>query len=233
MGPNPMYRMPVVTNLVVGSAHRRRGPSRRLVAIIFAALILVTILATRGDRATTSSTPRALPAADSNDGHACVVLGHARNALGRRADAIAAYERAIAIDRDLASDPEIRATAIKMLDTRDILAAVLALELLATRVSPPARDAILAQASNGKIADVRHRALAIAERDGIADGVDRIESWSLDLDQAAGCDERRAAIEKLRASRDRRALGVLRRARAKFPCVEHDAATAIAELEAR
>lgn len=164
---------------------------------------------------------------------AYLVLGHAHLALGHRADGLAAYERAIALDRGLASDPQLRQAVIKVLDARDAVAAVVALELLASRLEPRAREQILAQASSGKLSEVRHRAFAIAVRDGFADRIDQVGSWSLDVEQAASCDERRGAVMKLRATGDRRALLLLRGLRGKFACNERDVASAIAELEAR
>jgi hypothetical protein len=172
-------------------------------------------------------------AAERANPRAYLVLGHAHLALGHRADGLAAYERAIALDRALAGDPQLKQNVIKVLDARDAVAAVVALELLASRLQPPAREQILAQASNGKLIEVRHRAFAIAVRDGFADGVDQIGSWSLDVEQATSCDERRGAVMKLRATGDRRALLLLRGLRGKFACNERDVASAIAELEAR
>ncbi len=158
--------------------------------------------------------------------------GHAALERGRRLDALAAYERAIQLSPELAGDGALRAKVASIVDTRDTVAAVVALEVLATRVRPAAHDAIVAQASNGKLAEVRHRAFAIAERDGFADRVDRTESWSLDLKQAATCDERKGIIAKLRSTADRRAVAALRHARAQYACVARDATAAIAQLEA-
>jgi hypothetical protein len=73
--------------------------------------------------------------------------------------------------------------------------------------------------------------VAIAERDGFAHEIDRVESWSLDLKQATTCEDRSAMIQKLRTS-DRRAIPALRRAR-QITCVAREAAEAIAHLEAR
>ncbi|HWU87187.1 MAG TPA: hypothetical protein VN253_07930, partial [Kofleriaceae bacterium] len=160
------------------------------------------------------------------------VRGHAALESGRRLDALAAYERAIRIAPELAGDGALRVKVASILDTRDAVAAVVALELLATGLRPAAYDEIVAQASNGKIAEVRHRAFAIADRDGFADRVDRTESWSLDLKQAASCDDRKGAIAKLRSTRDRRAISALRQARAQHACVAREAAAAIEELEA-
>ena len=176
---------------------------------------------------------RGLAAGERANPRAYLVLGHAHLALGHRADGLAAYERAIALDRGLAGDPQLRQAVIKVLDARDAVAAVVALELLASRLEPRAREQILAQASSGKLSEVRHRAFAIAVRDGFADGIDQVGSWSLDVEQAASCDERRGAVMKLRTTGDRRALLLLRGLRGKFACNERDVASAIAELEAR
>lgn len=168
---------------------------------------------------------------EASDGEAYLVLGHARMAMGRKLDALSAYERAIKLQPKLASDEEMRTHAVKLLDTRsDIAAALVALELLAGTVKPPARDVIVAAASTGKHPEVRHRAFAIAEREGIADRVDRFESWSLDLSQAASCEDRRAAVAKLGALGDRRAIPALKRVKV-HKCVAKDVAEAIAKIE--
>jgi hypothetical protein len=79
--------------------------------------------------------------------------------------------------------------------------------------------------------DPRHRAMMIAERDGVADKVDRVQSWILDLLQTSSCDERKALIAELVASADRRALAAFKRVRA-VKCVEREAADAIARFDA-
>jgi hypothetical protein len=146
-------------------------------------------------------------------------------------DALAHYEKAIAASPSLAGSAELRASIASVLSTRDAVAGVVALELLASRVAPPARDTLVAVASNGKVAEVRRRAFAIAERDGFAHEVDRVESWTLDLKQATTCDDRKAAIERLRGT-DRRAVVALRKARTEHACVEREATDAIGQLEA-
>jgi len=260
VGAVPRYRDPRRTRqivaigfalfvIIVAIATRRSGPGKGPLAPPAAATTgpaspgpagsdldrRAAELLARGDAAGASDLlDRELQAASSRDNpRAYLVLGHARIALGHRADGLAAYERAIALDRELAGDAQLKQNVIKVLDTRDAVAAVVALELLASRLQPPAREQILAQASNGKVMEVRHRAFAIAARDGFAAGIDQIESWSLDVEQATSCDERRGAVLKLRAAGDRRALIMLRRVRGKFACSDRDVASAISELEAR
>lgn len=166
----------------------------------------------------------------AGDGAAYLVLGHARFAMRRYLEALTAYERALTLEPRLASDPVLRANASKILESKDTVAAVVAIELLASRVTPPAYDVVIEYASTGKLADVRRRAFAIAEREGIADKVDRVESWSRDLQVAGTCEDRRAIIAKLASTGDRRALPALRRAKL-YRCAEKDAARAMAAIQ--
>ncbi len=165
---------------------------------------------------------------NAKDADSHLALGHARIKANRRIDAIGAYERALKLSPALATDPQLATNLAILLETKDAVAGVLALEVLAKLAR---HDAIASQASAHKLLDVRHRATAIAERDGFADKIDRITSWSLDLTQLSGCESRRAAIAKLRTT-DKRAIPALRRARS-LKCIEPDATEAIAYLEAK
>ncbi|HEY5952401.1 MAG TPA: tetratricopeptide repeat protein [Kofleriaceae bacterium] len=167
-----------------------------------------------------------------DDGQAYLVLGHARFAMKRNLEALTAYERALTLSPTLASDSVLRANATKVLDSKDSVAAVVALELLASRVSPPAHDVVIQYASTGKLADARRRAFAIAEREGIADKVDRVESWSLDLASAGTCEDRRTIIAKLASTKDKRALPALKRAKL-YKCAEKDATDAMEAIEGK
>jgi tetratricopeptide (TPR) repeat protein len=102
---------------------------------------------------------------------AFLTLGHARFAAGRRADGVAAYERALALDRDLGSDTRLRQNLLVAFDSRDVVAGIVALEV-AARISPPLTDSIAAQAANGTVPEIRQRARAIAERDGFEGSID-------------------------------------------------------------
>jgi eukaryotic-like serine/threonine-protein kinase len=158
-------------------------------------------------------------------------LGHALFASSRALEGLGAYEHAIKLTAPLAKDDTLRANVIGALGGtgKETVAAAVALEL-ATRISPPAHDEIVAAASTGKAGDVRRRAVAIAEREGLAGKIDRVESGLLDLQQATTCDDRRRAIVRLAATSDRRALVALKRARSQ-KCVEREAADAITRIE--
>jgi hypothetical protein len=151
--------------------------------------------------------------------------------MKRHLEALTAYERALTLSPKLASDTVLRANAAKVLETKDSVAAVVALEILASRVSPPAHDVVVQYASTGKLIDARRRAFAIAEREGLASKIDRVESWSLDLQAAGTCEDRRAIIAKLASTKDKRALPALKRMKL-YKCAEKDAADAIAAIEA-
>ncbi|MDQ3341213.1 MAG: protein kinase [Myxococcota bacterium] len=166
-----------------------------------------------------------------DDAETLLVLGHARIGANRRLDALAAYERAIKLDKKLAADAQLRTNLARVLDTKDAVAGVVALEV-AMRLDPPAQDLVKLQAGNGKIGDVRRRAMAIAEREKFSEGIDRVDSWSLDLAQASNCEDRLAAIVKLRRIADPRAIPALKRAKT-HRCVEREVAEAIAYLESR
>ena len=164
------------------------------------------------------------------DGEAYLVLGHARFQMKRYLESLTAYERALTLEPKLAGDTVLRANAAKVLDSKDSVAAVVALEILASRVQPPANDAVVQYASTGKLADARRRAFAIAEREGLADKIDKVESWSLDLAAAGTCEDRRAIVAKLASTKDKRALPALKKAKL-YKCAEKDATDAIEAIE--
>ena len=167
-----------------------------------------------------------LPEADQ--GSAYLALGHSRFALGRVRQALGAYERALRARPALGDDKELRANLESVLQGKDVVASIVALDLLASLI-PPAHEAIVTYASEGKLEHARHRALMIAERDGLGDKVDRVPSWLLDLQQSSSCDERKATIELLARSADQRAVVVLRRMRS-IKCIQREATEAIARI---
>lgn len=249
--PAPHIPMPFQPAPRIAMAPQGRWPStprdRRRIQIVVAglgALIAFTTVAslTSGDApsqpsqhnvATVAQRSSDVPRPRERSATDYLEQGHAELKQGRRLDALAAYERAIAMSAEVASDDQLRANVASILNTRDTIAAVIALEILATRLEPPALDAIIGQASNGKVGEVRRRSFAIAERDGFDDKIDRAESWSMDLEQATTCDDRKRAIAKLRSLGDRRAVAALKRTRKQHACVKQDATDAIAQLETR
>lgn len=171
------------------------------------------------------------PTTGLTDSSALLARAQAEFRRGALLDAVSDYEQALAQDGNLGSDADLRSNLTKIASGKDAVPAVIALDLLARGVAPPAQDVIRTQAVKNPSHDVRQRALAIAIRDGFAEGIDRVEASLIDLQQAKTCDERRAAIAKLRELGDRRAIAPLRRVKTQFPCIDRDAADALAALD--
>jgi len=198
------------------------------------AIVLIALLATGNSAKPASAATRESSSTHSVDGvEALVERGHAELARGRELDALAAYEQALVRSPKRGTDVRLRANVATIASSKDEVAAVVALELMATRLEPPLRDEIATQASHGSSADIRRRALAIAERDGFADAIDRVQVYTRDLEEAKNCDDRRIAIDNLRGTANRRAIAPLRRARDRFPCIKREVTDALAALDAR
>jgi hypothetical protein len=97
------------------------------------------------------------------------------------------------------------------------------------------RADVLALAGRARDLAVRGRAREAADTWGFGDRVDHLESFSLDLAQARTCADRRAAVPRLRALKDKRAIAALKKARSagdSNKCLDRDAREAIEFLEA-
>jgi hypothetical protein len=196
-------------------------------------IIAIVVIATRGGNAGAHEQPaqhEVAAAAKPDQSASLLALGHTQFAQGKVERALADYERAVRATPALVGDAELRANLSKVLEGKDVLASIVALDLLAS-LTPPAHEEIITYASSGKLEHARHRAVMIAERDGIDAKIDRVQSWMLDLQQALSCEQRKAAIERLAQTADRRAIATLKRAQAT-KCVERDATNAIDRIEA-
>jgi hypothetical protein len=210
----PAYSRRAATTVVV-----RTVPARRLaLGVGISALVLGGVIVgvsqldePRAAGANLPATPMgAVASVDRGNTH--LARGHAEAARGQHKQAVAAYELALRAQPQLRGDAEVRTRLTEILAGKDSLACVLAVELLA-ELSPPEQAAIATYASSGKLKDARHRAVMIAERDGFADKIDRIASWTLDLQQTSSCEQRKGLIELLESSTDPRATPMLQRAR--------------------
>lgn len=212
-----------------GAAVQWFSTHKRMSLLLGSSAVLVLLVALL---ALHSSPPPGPPRPAKATGDASSIT-QANDDLSRGAtlDAVSGYERALAADPALESSADVRGSLAKIASGKDAVAAVIALDLLARSVTPPARDVIAAQASKNPSREVRQRALAIALRDGFADTVDRLDGYVLDLQQAKTCDERKASIGKLRDLGDPRASAAVRRAKGQFPCVEREATDALAVLD--
>ena len=217
------------------AASARRHP-QRAAAIATLALVLVLVLAfvirsssTAAVKGGTSGATPPAPMTETARARTFVSQGDVDLARQRYAGAVAAYERALLADRALARDAKLRTAVAQLAARGDAVTAVVALDL-ASRLEPPDTKTITDLAATAKLAAVRRRAFAIAERDGFAGSIDRLASWTLDLRQPASCDDRRETIAKLVALGDKRAIDALQKARAQA-CVAKDATAAIERLE--
>ena len=177
------------------------------------------------------------------DPWAQLYLGHARFQLDRDADALAAYQTALSIAPDLGADVSLRVNLAAMVARKDRPKfALQALELAYVRLGPLAHALVIEHASRGKTPAVRKRAREMAEERGLTADVDWVGSYSADLAQGATCKDRREAIPKLRALRDKRGIPALKKARDRRggflnladvnDCLDRDAQEAIDFLQA-
>jgi hypothetical protein len=134
-------------------------------------------------------------------------------------DAVVSYEASLMAgatpDRDLVGNLR------RIADGAEPAIATSALDVLAIDVGKPGYADLLASTLH-KSADVRHHAFALAESVGIGDSIDRVASWTLDLEQAANCDQRRDILAKIVATHDKRVPSVQKEA-ARYNCGAHDA----------
>ena len=179
------------------------------------------------------------------DGHAQLQLAHALAAVGRNRAAISAYRNAVDRTPALDRDSTMRIQVALMQDNSDSQVAMAASEFLAVRLGDErARQRLVTTASSHKRMRIRHRARELAEQLQLGDKVDRLRSYSLDLQQGKRCEDRRKIVLKLRELGDPRAIPELLRARDRKGggilgigrrringCLRQDADEAIAYLE--
>ncbi|HEY0990515.1 MAG TPA: protein kinase [Kofleriaceae bacterium] len=167
----------------------------------------------RGDPGRALQILEASSAQIANDARAQLVLGHVRAARNEGGMALAAYEHALMLDPALESNEKLRAALYAMAGgTQDYELVAHAFDLWVGRTADPeARRRLLAGEVNDDM--TRRKALRpVIERRKLADQVDWLKAYSLDLEQEASCEARREAVSKLRALGDVRAVEALERA---------------------
>ncbi len=150
------------------------------------------------------------------DAKAQLVLGHVRASRNESGLALAAYEQALKLDPDLEHDDKLRAALRAMAGaTHDYAVVAQAFDLWVARTTDPeAKKLLLLGATHDDMA--RRRAMRpVIERRKLADQVDWLKAYSLDLEQDTPCRARREAVSKLRALGDPRAVPALQRANTK------------------
>jgi hypothetical protein len=175
------------------------------------------------------------------DAYGHLYLGHARAELGRRVEALAAYDRAVSLGEELGRDGILRQNVARMVDDKDKTVAMAALDV-AAKMGSPGHGIVVDVASRHKSRELRQRARGMAETLGVVGKVDQLESYALDLKDGKKCEDRREAIPKLRGLKDKRAIPILKKAKNRGggwfglsdvnSCLEAEAEEAIQTLEA-
>ena len=148
--------------------------------------------------------------------HAQMVLGHAQASAQRNILALAAYQKAVTLEPKFAKDKLMRTNVELMLDKKApgiVDAALGFLGTLAKTGDWAAGDQLVDLASFSKSPRRRHTAMRVAEEVGLGDRIDRLVSYTLDLEQGETCPIRKEAVGKLRALGDKKAIPALRAAR--------------------
>ncbi len=190
-------------------------PQKRPTKRMLAAAIVVIVL-TAGLALAFGSTGPDAPAPE--EPYAVMSLGHAQANKELSMQALIAYEKALSLDPELANNKRMRANVERMLDKKappDVVDA--ALEFLGTLVSTAgdqtAADQLIDFASSSKVPRRRHKAVKVAEEVGLSDRIDRLDSYTLDLQQGETCPDRKEAVANLRALGSKKAIPALRKAR--------------------
>ncbi len=146
-----------------------------------------------------------------------LVLGHAEASAHRQPEALRAYRRAVSLQAGLSKDKLLRANLDLALDDRRPATVEAAFELLGSLIEEAddhwARTRLIDMASSAANLEARQRAMSEAEALGLGDQIDRLHSFTLDLEQGESCAERREAVARLRALGDKRAIEALQSAK--------------------
>jgi hypothetical protein len=121
------------------------------------------------------------------------------------------YRRAMRRDPSYRGDAALLRNVRLLLDDKRL--APEALDVMIKDIGKPARDAIAEVPSSEKCTEIRHTALRACADFGCDDKVDKIASYTLDLQQEKTCEERSDAVVHLRKTGDKRVLEPLRRTR--------------------
>jgi hypothetical protein len=139
------------------------------------------------------------------------LLGNLEFAEKNPAAGLQAYEEALRMDPGLRGDAALLVNVRGLLSDRRL--AQPALDLLIKQVGVPARATLAELASEDRRVEFRHAARDACESLGCSAEVDKVQSYSLDLQQGRSCVEKREAVEKLGDTNDKRAIEPLRKAR--------------------
>ena len=171
----------------------------------------------RGDAARALAILDAHKAEIARDADAQLVAGHAYAALSRNAEALTAYASALGIAPEIESDPKLRANLRVMAAEKDATLVQNAFDLWVGHTQDPeAKKAI----ENAVVADEivrRHAVYPVIEKYKLAEKmpIDLVGAYALDLQNEPTCEARKAAVARLRALSDPKAIPALEQAKAR------------------
>jgi serine/threonine-protein kinase len=142
------------------------------------------------------------------------LLGNLEFVERKPASALEAYAEALRLDPGLRADAALLLNVRGMLNDRDKRLSLEALRLLVERVGAPAAAEIAEAATDERRADFRAAGRAGCAAIRCGDRLDLVRSYTLDLTQARGCDDKREAVRGLAAVKGPRAVEALKKARA-------------------
>jgi serine/threonine protein kinase len=143
------------------------------------------------------------------DPDAQLVLGEAYAAKNESLEAVEAYRRALSLAPDLQSDTKLRASLRSM--AADPVAVAKVFDLWVGHTQDPEAKTTLAKAAVSSDYERRHAVAPLIERYQLGSRDQLLTSYTLDLEEGKGCEERKEAIAKLRALSDPRAIEPLER----------------------
>ena len=145
--------------------------------------------------------------------YAQLILGHASASAQQNVGALQAYQRAVILENDLARNKLLRTNLDLLLEKDKAEVTDAALGLMATLVrqanDKKAAKKLVEIASSAPLQRNRKRAMSLVEELDRGDEIDRLQSYTLDLEQGKRCSDRRDAVAKLRALGDKRAIPAL------------------------
>jgi hypothetical protein len=151
--------------------------------------------------------------AHPSEGRVRYLLGNLEFADKNPSAGLQAYEEALRMDPSLRGDAALLVNIRSELPDKKL--GFLALEMLIKQVGKPANELLADIASNDRRAEFRRAAREGCDVLGCSAQVDLVGSYTMDLAQAHGCEDRRVAIQKLGSTGDARAIEPLRKARAE------------------
>ncbi len=196
----------VVVGIIIAIATLPGGPSSS------APLAAATEALERGDPKGALKLLGANLDAIATDGKGQLLLGRAHSALNDRMSSLQAFAKALTYAPELEADHELRASLRAMAADKDAQIVAAAFDLWAGHTKDPeARQAIAKAAITDDLAR-RHAVRPVIDKYELGGGIDWLEAYGFDLEQESTCELRKAAIAKLRALGDARAVAPLERA---------------------